>query len=293
MYVEVKSMSQFPEVVADYDCVIGEGPLWHSDEERIYWTDIRTGRMFCYDPATDTHENFFNDGRVGGFTIQKDGTLLLFMEQGAIKIWDDGELTSVIDRVPEIRDSRFNDVIADPEGRVFCGTMPTDEDLGSLYRLSTSGELTMILGSIDISNGLGFTPNLEQLYYTETMANTIYRFEYCRETGEISDQQVFVDFSDRDGIPDGLTVDTEGYVWSAIHGAGYVARFGLDGTEDRRLELPTDDVTSLTFGGPNYSDMYITSASLQAEDDPDAGALFRISLDDIRGREEFRSAVNT
>ncbi|GAI61913.1 unnamed protein product, partial [marine sediment metagenome] len=89
--------------------------------------DIPTGRMFRYDPGTGEHEQFYQGQIVGGFTIQAEGTLLLFMARGAVKVWRNGELIDVLEEIPDERDSRFNDVIADPEGRVFCGTMPTKD----------------------------------------------------------------------------------------------------------------------------------------------------------------------
>ena len=129
-----------PELIADYQCKVGEGPLWHPLEKRLYWTDIETGRMFRYDPASRKHEQFYSGEVVGGFTIQADGALLLFMARGAIALWRDGKLSYVVKEIPEERKSRFNDVIADPAGRVFCGTMSTKERSGRLYRLNTDGD---------------------------------------------------------------------------------------------------------------------------------------------------------
>ena len=112
-----------PELIADYQCVVGEGPLWHEDEQRVYWTDIVTGRLFRYDPASGHHEQIYSGEQVGGFTLQEDGALLLFMERGKIATWRDGTLTTLIDEIPAERPTRFNDVIADPRGRIFCGTI--------------------------------------------------------------------------------------------------------------------------------------------------------------------------
>jgi len=182
-------------------------------------------------------------------------------------------------------------VIADPEGRVFCGTQPAADDLAYLYRLDTDGELTTLLDDVELSNGLGFSPSLETLYLCETMGGTVYQFDYDRETGAVSDQSPLVEISEGEGMPDGLTVDTDGYVWVALYGGHSVVRFAPDGTEDRRLEFPTQDITSLTFGGQSSSDLYVTSAAHRA-DDRTAGALFRVSLDDVRGRDEFYSDVS-
>ena len=58
------------EVIADYQCVVGEGPLWHPMHKRLYWSDIDTGRMFWFDPATGRDEQCYDGPKVGGFTVQ-------------------------------------------------------------------------------------------------------------------------------------------------------------------------------------------------------------------------------
>ena len=172
-----------PELIADYQCVIGEGPLWHPGEKRVYWTDIPMGRMFRYDPANEVHEQVYEGDVVGGFTIQEDGSLLLFLAMGAIAIWREGQLRYVYEEIPNERETRFNDVIADPAGRVFCGTMSTPDRPGRLYRLDADGQLTQVLDDVDISNGMGFTPDRTQMYYTDSPKREIYLFDYDREYG--------------------------------------------------------------------------------------------------------------
>ena len=128
-----------PELIANYEEEAGEGPLWHVAEQRVYWVDITTSRIFRYHPASGHHALFYQgEEDIGGFTFQADGSLLLFMARGAIKVLRDGRLTTIIDEIPAERRTRFNDVIADPAGRVYCGTMPTDGDDARLYRLDTT-----------------------------------------------------------------------------------------------------------------------------------------------------------
>ena len=287
-------MNVEPELIADYQCVTGEGPLWHHGERRLYWTDISTGRMFRYDPTTGTHEQFYAGEGVGGFTIQADGALLLFMYRGMIKVWRKGVLTTVIDEILDERDSRFNDVIADPVGRVFCGTMPTAERPGRLYRLDTDSTLTMLLEGIGVSNGMGFTPDRRHMYYTDSPKREIYLFDYDQETGTLTNQRVFVRTPTGEGVPDGMTVDAEGYVWSARWDGGCLVRYTPDGIEDRRVHFPARKVSSVTFGGEDYTDLYVTTAGgdNKAQEGPGAGALFRLRLG-IRGVPEFPSRISS
>ena len=281
-----------PELIADYQCVTGENPLWHPGERRVYWTDIPTGRMFRYDPATGEREQFYRGEAVGGFTIQADGALLLFMARGAIKLWRDGVLISVYEEIPDERASRFNDVIADPEGRVFCGTMSTEERLGRLYRLDTDASLRVVLEGVGTSNGMGFTPDGKAMYHTDSRRREICLFDYDREIGAVGNRRLFVRVPEGEGIPDGMTVDAEGYVWSARWDGGCLVRYTPDGMEEQRISFPARKVSSVTFGGEDYTDIYVTTAGgdNKAEEGRGAGALFRLNLG-IRGVPEFCSMV--
>ena len=284
--------SAAPELIADYGCATGEGPLWHPTERRLYWTDIPNGRLFRYDPATGHHEQCYSGEAVGGFTIQADGALLLFMARGRVATWRDGQLTTVIKEIAADRDSRFNDVIADPEGRVFCGTMATETHPGRLYRLDPDGSLTTVLEEVGIPNGLGFTADLRTAYFTDTRDRRIYRFDYDRATGELASQRVFVEIPEGQGIPDGMTVDADDHVWSARWDGGALVRYTPAAREDRRIPFPARKVSSVVFGGDDYTDMYVTTAG--GNDKPregsGAGALFRLRLG-FRGRPEFQSRV--
>ncbi len=281
-----------PELIADYACACGEGPLWHPDEGRLYWVDIDTGRMFRYSPATGEYEQCYSGEKIGGFTIQADGALLLFMARGAVAVWRDGELETVVEEIPEERETRFNDVIADPAGRVFCGTMPTRERKGRLYRLDTDGTLTRLLDGIGCANGMGFTPDRRHMYFTDSGPREIYLFDYDEGTGDISNRRVFARTPAGEGLPDGMTVDAEGCVWSARWDGGCLVRLTPDGTEERRIEFPAPKVSCATFGGDDYADIYVTTAggNRKERDGQGAGALYRVNVG-IRGVPEFRSRI--
>jgi D-xylonolactonase len=281
-----------PELIADYACETGEGPLWHPGESRVYWLDIPNGRMFRYDPASGRHEICYEGQPVGGTTLQADGALLLFMDRGAVKSWRDGALTTILDEIPDERESRFNDVIADPVGRVFCGTMPTPHRPGRLYRLDPDGTLTVVLEGIGTSNGMGFTPDRRQMYYTDSPRHEIYLFDYDERTGAITNQRVFARNPESEGFPDGMTVDAKGSVWSARWDGACLVCYTADGREERRIAFPAKKVSSAIFGGPDYADLYVTTAggNQKETDGPLAGALFCLRPG-VRGVPEFVSRV--
>ena len=110
------------EPLANAHCNTGENPLWHAEKRCVYWEDIPAGRVFRLDVDTLAWEKIYEGGVVGGFTIQRDGRLLLFGQNRVDILNDDGSLQNVArDLFP--RTGRFNDVMADPFGGVVAGTM--------------------------------------------------------------------------------------------------------------------------------------------------------------------------
>lgn len=286
------------ERVADERCIVGEGPLWHPEQERLYWVDIPSGHLYRFDPATGDHERVLAiDRALAGFTIQDDGSLLLFEGGGAIERWVDGEgiVGTLHSHLPGERGTRFNDVIADPAGRVFAGTMPTDDRQGRLYRIDRDGTATIVERNLTIPNGMGFTKDRETFYCTSSLDREIYAYDYDAATGELGDREVFVDTSGQEGVPDGLTVDEEGFVWSARWDGGAVYRYAPDGTADTRIDLPPPKVSSVTFAAPDDRErLYVTTAvgeGAEADEHSAAGSLYRTSVD-VAGRPEHRSRVD-
>jgi D-xylonolactonase len=298
-----------PTLLADYHCQIGEGPLWHAASQCVYWTDIQTGRLFRYHLPTGKSEQFYQGKPVGGFTFQEDGSLLLFQHGAVVHYPLDGrEPRTLIEETPD-RPLRFNDVIADPAGRVFAGTLPTrnargEEREGCLYRLELDGSLTCLLTGIGCSNGMGFTLDLQQMYYTDSAVRRIYLFDYDQATGELSHSRLFVQVPPTEGLPDGLTVDAQGYVWSAQWYGAALVRYAPDGRVERRIAFPVQQVSSVTFGGPDYTDIFVTTAATglgQADDlqppgydihAPRGGGLYHLNLG-LPGRPEFPSRIET
>ncbi len=281
-----------PEIIAHYHCETAECPLWHPLEEKLYWTDIPQGKLYRYDPTTGESEQIYTGESVGGLSLQADGSLLLFKAKGTIQRWQEGNITTIIPEIAAEQTGRFNDVIADPKGRVFCGTMPTSEGGGRLYRLDPDRTLTKVLEGIEISNGIGFSLDYQKMYYTESEKRTIHCFDYDAETGEISNQQIWLQTPENEGVPDGLTVDSQGYIWSARWDGSALYRYSPTGEEVLRIPFPAKQVSSLTFGGSNYTDIYITTAGGQDpnENGEGAGAVYHLNLG-IQGRPEFVSRI--
>ncbi|MCL0044227.1 SMP-30/gluconolactonase/LRE family protein [Dehalococcoidia bacterium] len=272
----------------------------------LYWTDITGSKLRRYDPASGLCTTLYEGATIGGFTLQADDSLLLFMAAGAISVLSNGHLYPVIDSLQNELDARFNDVIADPQGRVFCGTISSEKHPGSLYRLDLDGSITRVVAGVGISNGLGFSPDLRLLYYVDTPTRCIDVFNYDNATGSISNRRTFVNTINEPGSPDGITVDSEGFVWCAQWGGWTCIRFSPNGIVDRRFDFPARNLTSMTFAGDDMKTIYFTSANTPAHTNPialasasptsvedygsEAGKIFSIDSG-IKGCAEFRSHI--
>ena len=220
------------EIIADYACVCGEGPIWHTDEAALYWCDIPKGRLFRFDHASGEHEMVLEDRHLGGSTIQDDGSLVLLRDAGNVVLYRDRQivLPEVIEVIPH--ETRFNDAIADPAGRVFSGTMPVDkkgargeyERLGRLYRIDPDSSFRIASEGYGCANGLGFTDDQRTLYFVDSNQYSVFAFDYDPATGDLGERRFFVEV-DRSAKPDGMTVDAEDHVWVAFWEGACVRRY--------------------------------------------------------------------
>ena len=290
-----------PKIIVDYLNEVGEGPSWHPYEKRLYWVDITGGKMFWYEPSTNTHDQFFEGKTIGGFTIQKDGSFLLFLENGSIASLKNNTMEYLVSEILEERGMRFNDVVTDPEGRVFAGTMHQNSDLalngeklGNLYRIDKDMSINKVLQGTKIPNGMGFSLDHKTMYYTDSGNKSIYSFDYDKNTGNISNQKSLITVPDGEGLPDGMTVDSNGDIWSASAGGYSLNQYSSSGVQKQSIKFPASMISSLTFGGDNLDDMFITTIGGENKKDngSGAGALFHLNLG-VKGNPEFLSEILT
>jgi D-xylonolactonase len=291
------------EKVAEVEAKVGEGPVWDAADQKLLWTDIHNGRLFSYDPATNRYEKIHQGFNVGGFAVNRQGGLVACIWDGVVLWRSDDDWVRITGETHEGAPLRFNDVTADPEGRMFGGSY-LDTGPGKLYRIDPDGSVQVMEEGVGCSNGMGFSPDLKTMYYTDSNVRTIYAYDYDRKTGAMSNRRVFVKLADTEGVPDGMTVDAEGYVWTALWFGGCIVRFDPDGKEERRIRLPAYQTSSVMFGGRDLTDIYVTTANFLIEpgspiDPADydwasyrsgyrGGGLFRVRQE-IQGREEFQA----
>lgn len=277
------------EPLANAHCFCGENPYWDDQRQLVYWTDIDNGRLFRFDVRTGKWEKFYDGPKVGGFTLQADGTLLLFRVTDVARCDASGRAETVKEFVDE-GTQRFNDVIADPEGRVFAGTIGKTKESGGVFRFDTDGRVTLLYRGTGTSNGMGFSPDLNKFYWTDTTARKTFVFDYDRASGNVANRQLFRAASDDEGKPDGLTIDTEGNVWQAFWNGYAMRKFSQTGELLETIKFPVARVSSVSFGGTDLHDCYVTTAGGADGADTADGTLYRVRVK-ATGRLEFRSRI--
>ncbi len=272
--------------------VLSEGPVWDQRQERLYWTDIDRGRVYSCDLDSSRPDTVYNGVGVGGLTLQTDNSLLLFRQNDISRLNQDGTLSLVVNFHHE-GSLRFNDVAADPRSRVLAGTIGKGGGSGGLFLFEVDGSYRMVAADTDCSNGLGFSPDGTILYWTCSTRRLIFAFDYDQALGRLTNQRIFVRVEAGDGIPDGLTVDASGCVYSARWGADKVGVviYTPNGKEVARLDKPADAVTSLCFAGPLLDQLVVTTAA-QADDSSARHDLYQLSDGLSPGKPEYRSALH-
>jgi sugar lactone lactonase YvrE len=205
------------------------------------------------------------------------------MRDGFFVQTEDGRLSQLADTEIEIRDNRMNDGKCDPAGRFWAGTMNLNakNGAGGLYRLDPDHSVTRVLTGVTISNGLGWSPAGDRMYFIDTGLGGVDAFDFDPGTGECRNRRRLVDIPKDDGVPDGMAVDSQGYLWVALCYGSAVHRYSPTGKLDAVVRFPCSLITSCAFGGRDLSELYVTSGTLsltqeQHQEQPHAGALFHL-----------------
>jgi len=275
--------------------ILGEGPLWSVEEQAIYWVDIDGKKIQRFYPETGKYDSFDVPVKVCLMAFREKGGLICGTEDG-FYFWniETQKMDFITNPEKGKKKARFNDGKVDRKGRLWAGTMTFEGATSALYRMNPDLNVKKMVPEITISNGIGWSPDDSIMYFVDSLRYVINAFDYDLPTGTISNQQPFVQMDADFGIPDGLTVDSEGYVWCAIYGAWKVMRYDPLGNIAAEIRMPVSQPSSCMFGGKELNELYITSISegLSEEDkvkEPMAGDLFMIKTD-IQGLPEPKFA---
>jgi sugar lactone lactonase YvrE len=277
------------ECVVDCANELGEGALWCPLEQRLWWIDIQKPTLWRWQPGGAV-QHWPLPKPPGSFALRKDGGFLFAFRSGLATLDKPGAEVKWLPGL-EPGDERFNDGKCDRAGRFWAGTM--DRKLGSpigrLYRVGTDFKVEPMDRGFTISNGIGWSPDDRTMYFTDTPSRRIYRYDFDAASGTIANRRVFVEVDPGHGGPDGMTVDSQGCVWSAQFDRWCVNRYDPDGKLERSVRLPVQRPTTCMFGGPNLDTLYVTSAAMGLAGQENAGGLFALDPG-VRGLPEPRFA---
>ena len=264
------------EQITDSITYHGEGPVWFPREGVLHWVDMLAGDVLTLKNSGNVTRKHVGD-IVAAVRPRRDGGAVIGVERGFALMDSVGEVTTL----PEIWSSekiRMNEGGCDPDGRFYCGSMAYDQTPGAakVFRLSPDGSVDIVLEGVTVSNGLEWGPDGTLAYYNDTATFSVSVFDYSLENG-LHNRRTLTTIADS-GRPDGLTVDAEGGIWTAIANQSAVHRYSPEGKLDQVINLPATKVTACTFGGVNLDELYITTSreDLPEGEEPRAGALFRV-----------------
>jgi xylono-1,5-lactonase len=244
-----------------------EGP--RTDEQnRLYFSDVRGGGVFRRKPDGEIATLIADRKSVGGIALNEGGGLIV--TGTGLAYWDErsGRIRDIFTEWEGKPLFGLNDLTIDDSGRIWVGSFGCDINKfdfkttpppGSLFRVDPPGKITKLWEGIEVTNGLGFSPDRKLLFHSDSTTRAVWAYE-VRSDQTVSDRREFGRLPE--GMPDGLTIDAEGGVWVAVVGGpGELVRFKSDGTVDRRVKVPAKTVTSVAFGGPDMSDLYAVTAN--------------------------------
>lgn len=277
----------------DVVCDLGEGPLWDERSGHLYWHDVTARRLHRTDASGTASQSWELAKMPGSFALRDGGGLLAaFRNQLALFAPDTGKTEEITGHGIDFGRERFNDGACDARGRFWAGTFDPSmkSATGCLYRIDPDLSVHRMDTGLAMSNGLAWSPDGATLYFADSRPGKVYRYAFDMDRGTIGAREVFLDYSDRPGRPDGCTVDSEGFLWVAEVTAGRVSRYAPSGRAVGALQLPVSKPTSVAFGGADLDTLFITCMryGLSEEDlarEPLAGRLLSARVG-VAGRHE-------
>jgi sugar lactone lactonase YvrE len=288
------------EIVVDHACLLGEGPVWDGKQKMIYWIDILHGIIHEYSPEKKSHRFIEVQQMIGSFAFCADGNFIAALQNGFAFINRiNGEIKMIADPESHLPDNRFNEGKCDPAGRFWAGTMAVSEErgAGNVYTIHNDLSPAKKIGDVTISNGMAWSTDHKTFYYIDTPTFEIVAYDYDKSSGQISNKRTIIKIANEDGCPDGMTIDNEGMLWVAHWDGWQITRWNPhNGEKLYSIKLPVARVTSCTFGGDNFEDLYITSAKVgltknELENQPFAGCLFVLRDCGFKGMPAFEFEV--
>ncbi len=255
-------MNHLPQIVLAARARLGECPVWQASDQKLFWVDVYNHRVHQFDPATGKDCCFDTGDVVSAIALAGTDRLLIALSDRLAWLHLPSGEVEIIHRIefPHPAGTRLNDGKCDAQGRFWVGSCSDQPGQAALYRYDPDGSLHSMETGLTIANGLAWSPDGSTFYLTDSAQHKIFAYDYLADTGTIVNRRTLIDLSAEAVEPDGLTIDIDGNLWSALWDGWCVACFAASGEEITRIQLPIPRPTSVTFGGPDLTDLYITSA---------------------------------
>ncbi|WP_030055147.1 MULTISPECIES: SMP-30/gluconolactonase/LRE family protein [Streptomyces] len=262
------------EVALPASAGFAECPTWDAAEGVLLWVEMSECAVHRFDPTDGIDRATVFAQPVAAAKPRVDQGLVLSLRDGvAVTDREGTALRWLVDWSEQ--GVRGNDAGIDHRGRLWVGTIAGESSPGSLFRLSPDGRFEVAVQDLRMSNGIVWSPDTTRMYHVDTPTGRIDVFDYDAATGRATNRRVFAEVTGTLGVPDGLCVDADGGVWVALFRGGAVRRYSPDGRLDREIGFPASLTTSCTFGGPDLTDLYVTTARRDlGQVEPMAGNLF-------------------
>ena len=252
-----------PRVIWNIKCKLGEGTLWVKEHNSIYFVDIKKKKIFILNIKNNKKKQIKVNKEVGFLAHVKKNIFILGL-QGEIRIQNlkSKKILKSIFTEPNIKLNRTNDGKTDPAGNLWFGTMDNLErkiEKGSLYKLDKNLILTKVDKNYRITNGPAFLDQYN-FYHTDSSKRKIYKIKINKHN-QIIDKKIFKTFSDKEGVPDGMTLDKNKNLWVAHYHGACISVFNNKAKLIHRIQFPAKNITNCTFGGKNNNELFVTSAT--------------------------------
>jgi len=270
------------ELVLKSNLLLGESPIWNSFDNSLYFVDIKNPSIHRLQFPSGCFESISAPSEIGCIALSQDGNLIAAMQSGLAHVDFKTSRYSYFSSIDtDLSNNRPNDGKCDKVGRLWIASMDNQENnpSGRLWCISHLTKPKVWDSNFVIGNGIDWSPDGKKMYFTDSVNRSIFVYDYDLSNGSIKNKKTFAQIPKAHGFPDGLTVDSEGYIWSAHWDGWRITRYAPDGAINLVIEVPIPRPTSLAFGGSNLNRLFITSASygLTTEDlirSPHSGSIF-------------------
>jgi sugar lactone lactonase YvrE len=232
----------------------GEGPRWF--EGLLWFSDLLGEAVHTVDLRGSVTTVPVPGHSPAGLGFRPDGTLLITSTQRRQVLSYDGETITTVADLSALVPAPLGDMVIDDAGRAYVGSQARDG--GVVVRLDPDGTATVVADDLEFPNGMVLTPDGATLIVAESTGRRLTAFPVTADGG-LGPRRTFAEHLA--GPPDGLAIDTEGGVWTALTLAHEFVRVVDGGTVTDRIDIGERVAIACALGGPEARVLFLVSAT--------------------------------